>query len=221
VKPLRVSTSTLLVWVLLAAVDLAVLRSLLASDDWAWFRIVALPAANLLVLASHRDRRPGRPGEMLAVGALLVAVDLAVLGSVPGNSDQVWLRVLALPMVNVLILADHRDRRLGERRPFLLGFQIAGWVALLAYLALCEAFPGELGTALALTFERVRARTMDNLDFETMQRLDPSSALTWKVATLAMASAASAALTLVMILVATCGGLLARARRCPGCRNNG
>ena len=150
--------------------------------------------------------------------ALLVGLDFAVLRYVPTN-DRTWLDFIALPSANILAFAFYRFqtlRRRGESSPFLFGFQIAGWAAMSAYLGLCRVWPRSIGFGLASSFDWVRRRTMDNLDFETMRRLDSTNRLTHVLSTFAMAIIIAGILTGAMLLAAIGGGMIARRRLVAG-----
>jgi hypothetical protein len=116
-------------------------------------------------------------------------------------------------MLNILAFAFYRDRMLrwrGERRPFLVGFQVAGWMSVIAYLVWCW-MAAERTSWLLVTFcEPIRRVCMDNLDFETMKRLDPTFALPWPISTFAALLGAWMILTGLVVLVAWLGGWIGR-----------
>jgi hypothetical protein len=149
----------------------------------------------------------------LGVLVLLIAVDLAVLGSAFGWIDQTFLDLIALPIGNILVFAFYRARmikRRGESSPFLFGFQVSGWAFLLAYLIWCRLFRQQTVLALVLALQPIRSWCMDNLGFDTMKRLDPTFALAWKISTAAMLVTVSIILTNLMLLAAVGGGMVAR-----------
>lgn len=154
----------------------------------------------------------------LAFCILVAAFDLAALRVYPA-SEQKWLDLFALPMVNILVFArlmDRSRRRRGQRSLFLLGFQFVGWVAVLSYLIWCMLQPQEVGYALAYASEWVAWITLNNLDYDTMKRLDPDFGLAWRISKASQGIAVSASLTFVMLIVAACGGILVnRSHRKP------
>jgi hypothetical protein len=158
--------------------------------------------------------RPRLSIAWLIVCVLVAAFDLAVLSG--PNSDWAWLNLIALPMVNVLVLAHtsgRMRRRRGDEDPFLLGFQVAGWAALIAYLAWCRVRPEPTAEMLAVASEWIHWTVLDNLSFDAMQRLDPTFALAWKISMGARTVAVSAALTAAMLLIASSGGMIVRRGR--------
>jgi hypothetical protein len=116
-------------------------------------------------------------------------------------------------MLNILAFAfylDYRSRSRGRREPFLLGFQVAGWAGLLAYLASCTYETRSACDALIGVAGPVLQFCMNNLSFDAMKRLDPTFRLAHNISTATMASVIAAGLTAVLVLVAWLGGTLAR-----------
>jgi hypothetical protein len=147
----------------------------------------------------------------LVACVLIAAVNFALLRDPPEN-DRIWLRLAALPIVNTLAIAHYRSRG-GDRSPFLLGFQVFGWAALLMYLGLCSVRQLDMSMALARASEWVQVTTLDNLDFDTMKRRDPTFGLAMRISKRAQFAFASAVVTAMLLPVAVCGGLIMRWRR--------
>jgi hypothetical protein len=150
----------------------------------------------------------------LVVCVTILALDLAVLRRFPTN-DRVWLRVFSLPMLNILAFAFYRGRVvrcLGMPSPFLRGFQVLGWVAVVFYLAWCQNRPQGLSRALAIAFNPVYWLTLNNLDFDAMRRLDPSFGLANGISMAARGIAMAALVTGLLLLPAVIGGMIARHR---------
>ena len=159
-------------------------------------------------------RRPHASVSALVALVLIAALDFAILRYFPRN-DRAWLDLFALPMANILMFASCRDRsrrRRGERSPFLLGFQRLGWAAVLSYLVWCRVRPQETSMALALASEWVHWTALNNLDFDVMKGLDPTFGLAWRISKGAQGAAVAAVVTAVMLLVASCGGIIFRRR---------
>ena len=150
----------------------------------------------------------------LCVCVTILALDLAVLRYYPTN-DRTWLGIFSLPMLNLLTFAFYRvrvRRQHGTPSPFLGGFQLLGWLAVVSYLAWCQIRPQEISWALAVAFERVHWLTLNNLDFDAMKRLDPSFGLAWRISKATQGLAAAALVTGVLLLPAVIGGMIARHR---------
>lgn len=150
----------------------------------------------------------------LVVCVTILALDLALLRNFPMN-DRTWLRLFSLPMLNILAFAFYRGRavrRLGMPSPFLRGFQVLGWVAVVSYLAWCQNRPQGLSWAFAIAFNPVYWLTLNNLDFDAMKRLDPSFGLANRISKATQGIAAAALVTGLMLLPAVIGGMIARHR---------
>ncbi len=150
----------------------------------------------------------------LAVCVLILAVDLAILRYFP-TSDRAWLDLFAVPMLNILAFAFYQGRalrRLGKSSPFLRGFQILGWAAMIAYLTWCRIRPQDVGWALAVVSEPIQRLTLNNLDFDAMKRMDPTFGLAARISKGAQGAVAAGLVTVAMLLVAACGGSIARRR---------
>jgi hypothetical protein len=118
-------------------------------------------------------------------------------------------------MLNILAFAFYRGRvarRLGMPSPFLRGFQICGWVAVVSYLAASRSWTQELGWVFASAFNPVYWLTLNNLDLDTMRRLDPSFGLAQRISMAARGIAAATLVTGLLLLPAVIGGMIARHR---------
>jgi hypothetical protein len=118
-------------------------------------------------------------------------------------------------MLNILAFAFYRGRavrRLEMPSPFLRGFQVLGWVAVVSYLAWCQNRPRGLSWAFAIAFNPVFWLTLNNLDFDAMKSLDPSFGQAWRISKATQGIAAAALVTGVLLLPAVIGGMIARHR---------
>jgi hypothetical protein len=99
---------------------------------------------------------------MAGIAALIVllAVDSALLRylatpdsrGMPGNGLKAYLMVV-LPLINALVLGlPGLLGRSASRTPFLVGFESAGWAAIIAYGVACPFFPVWIGTYFNWTF---------------------------------------------------------------------
>jgi hypothetical protein len=154
----------------------------------------------------------------LVVCVTILALDLAFLRNLPTN-DRTWLRLFSLPMLNILAFAFYRGRavrRLGMPSQFLRGFQVLGWVAVVSYLAWCLNWTQGHSRAFANAFNPIYWLTLNNLDFDTMQRLDPSFGLAHRISMATRGIAAAALVTGLLLLPAVIGGMIARHRHRKG-----
>ena len=97
-------------------------------------------------------RRPRLPIAGLMAGVALAAVDLAIVRSIVANglnSESGLFYVCGiLPaaslLVLVAVLALAGARRDGLISPFVVGFELTGWAAVLAFLTFYSVFQGSL-----------------------------------------------------------------------------
>jgi hypothetical protein len=82
------------------------------------------------------------------VAVAIIAVDFAVLrglhGLGPADDPVLWF-LGAVPMANMLVIGPLLARPWPRNRPFLLGFEIFGVVALSAFVLLMTLFPSPNG----------------------------------------------------------------------------
>jgi hypothetical protein len=99
------------------------------------------------VAGRRRERASRRPRFTLATLSLLIAVlavDFALIRQVVVSGGSFWttFAIGFLPMANALVLGLPRTLgSRGRRGPFLVGFEVVGWLATLAYLAACAIDP--------------------------------------------------------------------------------
>ena len=97
---------------------------------------------------NRRDDAVKRPSfsiaEMMAIVAIVALDCLAIRVTQPAPS-LVFLALGGLPMQIALViglLLMFRRRRLEKPFPFLIGFEVVGWICLLIYVVLCFQIPG-------------------------------------------------------------------------------
>src|SRR4051812_12673336 len=71
--------------------------------------------------------RPSLTAGRLMVAVLLVAVNLAIVRGMAAVPLDIGIAFVMLPMVSILILVAPGMWRDKDRRPFWIGFEIAGW----------------------------------------------------------------------------------------------
>ena len=80
----------------------------------------------------------------LMVAVAIAALDFAAIGAILGSGTGdfgIFLLLGALPMANVLAVGILIGQRRPGSRPFLLGFEAFGAMALALYIALVSFFP--------------------------------------------------------------------------------
>ena len=111
----------------------------------------------------------------LMVAVAIAAIDFAAIRALLGlGASLVWglLLVGALPMANVLIVGILIARQRVKSRPFLLGFEVFGAIALALYIYLATSSPlsplsakGPLESYLLLVFDPLNAVIGSNQPF--------------------------------------------------------
>src|SRR5689334_25256231 len=92
------------------------------------------------------------------VAVAIAAFDLAAIQALLGPPRDRSLVFGALPMVNILVVAALIGQRRPGSRPFLLGFEVFGAIALALFVVLANSFPdntGPMGSYLRLGVEPV------------------------------------------------------------------
>jgi hypothetical protein len=81
------------------------------------------------------------------VAIAIFAIDFAAIRALVDASPEVGEELLfgALPMANVLVAGMLIGRQRPHSRPFLVGFELFGAIALVTYIALALLFPGPSG----------------------------------------------------------------------------
>jgi hypothetical protein len=77
----------------------------------------------------------------------IFAIDFAAIRALVDSPPPVGEELLfgALPMANVLVAGLLIGRQRPDRRPFFVGFELFGAIALVSYIALALLFPGPSG----------------------------------------------------------------------------
>jgi hypothetical protein len=149
---------------------------------------------------------------LLGVIIALVAVECAAFQpSLSGDSyGGFWVNAIALPMTSFLILAFYRQRclrRRGEQSPGLTGFQVAGWLAVAAALALFLNCPNAY-LKLVVLFDPVHRAWIESQAFRSVSLTSPTAVRMMWCAEISMALALSTVVTAALLSVAFCGGWL-------------
>lgn len=148
----------------------------------------------------------------LGVCILILALDLACVRYFP-TDERTWLSLFALPAMNILAISHYcnrKDRKLGTPSAFTRAFLPLGLVSVATYIAWCQVRPQRLSWALAAISYRIFWFTLENLSYDTMQRLDPTFTLAWKISKVVQALAATAIVTSIILLPASFGGIVMR-----------
>ncbi len=161
----------------------------------------------------RRERASRRPRVTLATISLLIAVlavDFALIRQVVAYDVSVWttIGIGFLPMANALVLGLPRTLgSRGRRGPFLVGFEVAGWLATIAYLAACAVDPQAMMGRLVSFAEAVTAAFDLVLGSGRAQRLFTNSLYVGVTAEVVMVVAF---FTLPPLLLALFGGAITR-----------
>jgi hypothetical protein len=150
---------------------------------------------------------------MLLFVILLLGVDCALLAAaLNGNHVSAHANVVALPMANVLLIVGwyHQQcRRRGERKPFLLAFQIIGWATIILMLDILYTQYGIM-MALVQFLEPIRQVWLDSSPYQAAEPGSPTRLRYWWAGEISLLTTIAALFLFVQLLTALLGAWIAQ-----------
>ena len=152
---------------------------------------------------------------------LVLGVDCALFFSaLNGNTLIAHGNVVALPMANILLIVGwyHQQcRRRGERRLFLLAFQIIGWTTILLMADILYTQNGIM-VALVRILEPILQACLDFSPYQTAEPGSPTRLRFWWAGEISLLTAISLLLLSFQLMVGLIGAWLVQRNRLRGTR---
>jgi hypothetical protein len=150
---------------------------------------------------------------------LLLGVDCALFFSaLNGNHVSAHGNVVALPMANILMIVGwyHQQcRKRGERKPFLLAFQIIGWATIILMLDILYTQYGIMMTLVQI-LEPIRQVWLDSSPYQTADPGSPTRLRYWWAGEISLLTTISLLLLLFQLTVVLIGAWLVQQIRTRG-----